>query len=273
MKIFLWFIVGLLILLGIAAGAIAYQYRSMPAREQAEFWFDFQKRYAQGSPEEQWALQKAIDADPTFAPAWMQKSIAFNKRGLYAEGFRLLQPAVDLSPTEYLGYRGYVKLYMMRDYEGAIKDLVRLDSLTPAIQDAPWGEDIDLTLGIAYLQLKDWTRAEDYFRQSINAISEEVGVDWVDIRTYYFLGLSLQQQERFPEAIAQFYKAIEGDPNYTEAHYAMGRCLKRTDQPDSARYYLQRSDSLFQRGYLYTNKYYEMPGQVYRSDIRESLAF
>jgi tetratricopeptide (TPR) repeat protein len=273
MKVILWFLVGLLVLLGIVAGVLWYQYDSMPPREKAEFWFNLQKRYPQGSPEEQWALQKAIDADPTFDPAWMQKSIAFNKRGFYAEGFRLLQPAVDLAPTEYLGYRGYVKLYMMRDYEGAIADLVRLDSLTPSIQDAPWGEDIDLTLGIAYLQLKNWTRAEEYFHQSITAISEEVGPDWIDVRTHYFLGLSVQQQGRFREAIEYFNKAIEEDPNYTEAHYAKGFCYQKTDQMDSARYYLRRSDTLFQRGYLYTNKYYEMPGQIYRSDIREALSF
>ena len=57
---------------------------------------------------------------PDYSDAYFEKSVPFNKRGDYAKGFELLDKAVELDPDIHLGYRGYMKLRFLRDYDAAL---------------------------------------------------------------------------------------------------------------------------------------------------------
>jgi tetratricopeptide (TPR) repeat protein len=87
--------------------------------------------------------EKAIEYDQENSDAWMERSVAFNKAGDFEKGFEYLNKAVELDPKLHLGYRGWIRLRKMRDYDKALQDFNILDSLTPNFVDAPWGEDID----------------------------------------------------------------------------------------------------------------------------------
>ncbi|MCB0643103.1 MAG: tetratricopeptide repeat protein, partial [Phaeodactylibacter sp.] len=199
-------------------------------REQALQWFEKQKQFAQGSVVEQYYLQKAIEADPTFSPALKEKSVPYNKRGLYAEGFRLLNQAVTADPVEHLGYRGFVKLYMLRDYEGALADFIRLDSLTPNFRDAPWSEDIEHVKGIAYLMLKKRESAITSFSDCIRAISAQSGEDWVDVKVFLYRGIAYLEMAQLELALADFNKALELYPKFSEAWYYKGITFAKMGQ-------------------------------------------
>jgi len=84
-----------------------------------------------------------LKQNPSNAHVWMEKSVAYNKNGNYTKGFKLLNKAVELSPEENLGYRGWLRLVKLKDYHGAIKDFVELDGLTPGFVDYPWGENFN----------------------------------------------------------------------------------------------------------------------------------
>ncbi|MCB0618063.1 MAG: tetratricopeptide repeat protein [Saprospiraceae bacterium] len=246
-------------------------FASLTPRERAEFWFVQQKGYPQGSAAEQWRLERAIRADSSFAPAFMEKSVSHNKRGQFAVGFALLDHAVEIDPVEYLGYRGFVKLYMLRDYEGALRDFERLDSLTPGVRDAPWGEDIYYVLGLACKQRGDWERALHYFSRSIEETTREQGEDWVEVRNFWYRALVRLALGDPEGALADLDTALRLFPRFTEAHFWRGKVLAELERSEEACAAAAGALELFAAGQYYSDKYYELPDQLYRSDIETFL--
>ncbi|HFA48627.1 MAG TPA: hypothetical protein ENJ95_06350 [Bacteroidetes bacterium] len=243
---------------------------SSPRRE-AMHWFEKQKEYPEGSREEQYYLQKSIDADPTYAAAWMEKSVAHNRRGEFAKGFELLNEAVRLAPLEYLGDRAYVKYTMLHDYEGALEDLVLLDSMTPDFTDAVWGKDIHHAIGIIHMQLGNYKKALASFDRSINGIVASRGEEWVDVKTFFYRGVVKMELNKYASSIRDFDKSIYYFEKFTEAHFYKGKVLLILNQPQSACHHFRKAKKYFEEGYLYKNYYYEAPHQVYMSDIDEAL--
>ena len=94
--------------------------------------------YSQGSYFSQTMFEILKFQHSDYSKVYVEQSVAFNKRGEYAKGFDLLDKGVELDPELHLGYRGWIKLRKLRDYEGALNDFNRLDSLTPKFVDAPW---------------------------------------------------------------------------------------------------------------------------------------
>ena len=207
--------------------SIALSYFNQSPREKAEFWYKMVELFRQGSIEQQWCLEKSIQSDPTFHKAYMEKSVAFNKRGQYHEGFKLLDKAVEIAPIENLGYRGYVKLYMLHDFKGAIDDFLRLDPLTPEVTDAPWGEDIYHVIGLSYQQLGELDSAKKYYDLSIQKKTALLGEIWVDVKTFLYYGLVELELENYEASIVLFDKAIAYSKTYSEAYYYRGLAYQR----------------------------------------------
>ena len=90
-------------------------------------------RYSQGSYKSQQHFKKSIDMCPTFSYSYMEKAVPYLKRGLFIEWKKMIDTAVELSPKEYLGYRGWCRLQFLRDYEGAIKDIEELKSTNKSL--------------------------------------------------------------------------------------------------------------------------------------------
>ncbi|MEM6297445.1 MAG: hypothetical protein AAF740_02025, partial [Bacteroidota bacterium] len=83
----------------------------------------------QFSREYQTALDESLAIDSTFDFAYKAKSIAYLKSGYFVTWKKLIDKAVEYNPKEHLGYRGWCRYQFFRDYEGAIRDIERLDSL------------------------------------------------------------------------------------------------------------------------------------------------
>src|SRR5690606_35142215 len=103
--------------------------------------------------------EKAIEYDQDNSDAWMERSVSFNKAGDFHKGFEYLDKAVELDPKLHLGYRGWIRLRKMRDYDKALADFDRLDSLTPNFVDA----NIDFLRGECYFGKKDYPKAIEMF--------------------------------------------------------------------------------------------------------------
>ena len=249
--------------------ALGYFNQSPP--EKAEFWYQMRKNKRQGSVWKQWALKKSIQADSTFHKAYMQKSVAFNKRGQYHEGFKLLNKAVEISPVVHLGYRGYVKLYMLHDFKGAIDDFLRLDPLTPEVTDAPWGEDIYHVIGLSYQQLGELDSAKIYYDRSIQKKTALLGEEWVDVKTFFYCGLVELELRNYKASIDLFNKATPYSKTFSEAYYYRGLAYQKLNNPIAACANFQESHAYFSQGYAMSNPYYEVPHQLYLSTIENSM--
>ena len=60
-----------------------------------------------------------------------------------------------------------MKLRFLRDFDGALADFNRLDSLTPSFNDAPCGENIDFLRGECFFGKKDYNKAIKHFNLNI----------------------------------------------------------------------------------------------------------
>lgn len=206
-----------------------------------------------------------IFQNPEDSNLYFEKSVAFNKRGEYSKGFHLLDKAVHLNPELHLGYRGWLKLVKLKDYQGSIKDLTRLDSLTPNIVDYPWANNIHFLLGISYKGLNNYNRAIQEFNKAINSQKDS---SWVNHNLYLYKGIILKEQGKYTDAIANFNACLEGCYKQSpEAHYQKALVFKSLEKFDSAKISLNKSLELFNNGYKHKDIYNEVSNELYLSDI------
>ncbi len=113
---------------------------------------------------------------PDYSDAFMERSVGFNKIGKYDKGFFYLDEAVKLDPSLHLGYRGWLKYEYLRDYDGAIKDFIKLDKLTPNFVDYPWGVNIHQLLGNCYAAKKEYKKALIEYNKYLKLTNEKEGL-------------------------------------------------------------------------------------------------
>ncbi|BDW94107.1 hypothetical protein MACH07_29390 [Flagellimonas marinaquae] len=200
---------------------------------------------------------------PEYDAAFFERSVPFNKNGDYETGFSYLNRAVELNPLNHLGYRGYMKLRFLRDYNSALADFDRLDALTPEVVDAPWGEDIDFLRGECYYGLGDYPKALKHFKQSIT----NQGAEWVDVQAFVYVGLCHYNMQNYNEAIGAFKTGIEQYGNTCEAYYGLAKTYLTMGDSINAQINLQKAQDNIQ--YKYSDGYKEYLNEIYQEDLDE----
>ncbi len=253
----------------------AYDYESMPKEERdsiAHAFFDTATKYGQGRAGEHYYLTKALEADPELAAAWRAKSIAYNKRGLHHEGYTMLNKAVALDPETWSGTLGYMRLYFLRDYEGAIEAFKTYDAFTPNFMDAPKGENIHFLIGLAYKQLKEYATAEAEFDKYIDEITKTAGEDWVDVYTFMYRGLVRKAQGNTEGALEDFNRVIKYNAKGADGYYHKAVLLKELGQMEEAKMFAKEGFGMFLKSYKYQRPYVEVFDELYLADFEELLA-
>lgn len=194
---------------------------------------------------------------------YAEYSSSINKSGDFGRGFKFLDRAVELDPRLHLGYRGWIRLRKMRDYDKALADFDRLDSLTPSIVDAPWGENIDFLRGECYFGKKDYPKAIELFRLNIENQKE----GWADIHSFVYLGLCEYQLGNHEKAISEFQRALKQSEYVPEAYFGMARASYGLGQIEKAREYIQKAENFI--GYKRDDVYNEFLNEIYLSEIME----
>ncbi|SFW38743.1 Tetratricopeptide repeat-containing protein [Sinomicrobium oceani] len=208
--------------------------------------------------------EAALQYNQENSKALMERSVAFNKAGDFQTGFQYLDRAVDLNPREYLGYRGWIRLRKMRDYEKALSDFNRLDSLTPNFVDAPWGEDIDFLRGECYFGKKDYTHAIKLFERSI----ENQGEDWADVQTFVYLGLCHYELRNHEKSIKEFQRALKQSDKICEAYFGLAKVHLRLGEKEKAKNFIEKAAHTI--SHKRDDVYNEYLNEIYLSEI---LAF
>ncbi len=240
-------------------------------RQEAEYWIEKRKGLHADSRHAQYYLSKALEADPTYANVWLERALPHLQKGEFAMGFKYLNEAVRLEPIEYLGYRGCARLYYLHDSEGALKDLIELDSLTPNFTDAPWGRDIYYTMGIAEKRRGNLTEALRLFDRSVTNTTKERGEDWVDVKVFLYRGIVKLELQDAEGAIADFDRGIFYFNKFMEAHFYKGKALKLLGRPAEACDYFTKARTFLNEGYSYSNQMYAMVEEVLLEDINQAL--
>jgi tetratricopeptide (TPR) repeat protein len=215
-----------------------------------------EKKHAQGSDVWQKLLDSAISICPTKSYAWHARSVWHNKIGDYKTGFYYLNQAVKLDSFE-IGYRGWIKLYKLHDYEGAISDLITYKlkyGNIPAMD-----ENVSYLIGLAYKQIDSVDIAIDYFNSYIKIEASRNNDDHVWPYAYVYRGLCLEKKRNNVSSMMDFTRAIELYSSCVEAFFHRGRLFLDSKLPEKAYNDFTKSLQLYESGYYYKNEYKGIP--------------
>lgn len=138
--------------------------------------------YYQGSVDEQFIIKEVMKHNPNHPDVHRELGIPALKRGMISEMYAPYDRSIQLDPSAWQGYRGYLFLYFYRDYERAIKDLDESDALTPNFVDYPQAQSVDFMRGTAYLMKGEYDEALRYFDKHFEYEKGEVGVKYMENR-------------------------------------------------------------------------------------------
>ena len=177
------------------------KYKACKKAEQIRSHYQFSKEFQE-------ILDESISIDSTFAYAYREKSVAYLKSGDFIVWKKLMDKAVQFNPKENLGYRGWCRYQFFRDYNGAIQDIEKLDSLV----DYDIGHSINGTYhlniakGLCYKAIGKKDKAITIIENQVNINKEE---DFIGAYDYLLLGVLYFEQNEFIKASEAFIKQSE----------------------------------------------------------------
>ena len=165
------------------------------------------------------AFQKAIVADPSYAPPHAGLSTVYSFMGYfgfmlsgdaYALSFREANSALALDPdsSEALIARGMAWLLHEWDLENARDDLTRALELSPNYSQAHWALSL-------YQDVVDPLGALDSALQALS-------LDPLSLPVMNAVAFKYLSMRRFDEAIQMDEEMLELDPNFAAAHWNLG---------------------------------------------------
>ena len=196
-----------------------------------------------------------------------ERSIHYNKRGNFVKGFELLDEAVRLDSLSHLGYRGWMKLYKLRDFEKALKDFNDLDAMTPGVVDAPWGEHIDLLRGQCYLGMKDFDAALERLNLCIDEVTTTNGESWVDVNAFLYQGICYLEMGNLSKAKTDFEKLLKYYEKSADGFYYLALTNFKSGSTKVVCSLLDQASIFYEKGYKHTDSYNEFLYEIYEADI------
>ncbi|NQX99950.1 MAG: hypothetical protein HRT70_02250 [Flavobacteriaceae bacterium] len=216
----------------------------------------------QGSTQSQHCFDLSIEADPTFSYAYFEKSVPYNKRGDYAEGFQLLNRAVKLNPKMHLGYRGWLRLVKVKDYQDCVEDLNQLSKIKSKNTLNAWGQNINYLMGLSYLGLQEPEKSIEYFDI---AIEETKNVE--NMIVPFYKSIALYKLNQFKDSMKILEECIEQNENFLEAYHYSGKNHLQLGNIEDSKYYFERALDLYSLRSKIRNPYNEVFFECYRQDI------
>jgi tetratricopeptide (TPR) repeat protein len=167
-------------------------------------------------------FDEALAICPHYAYAYREQSTAYLKSGDFITWKKLIDKAVEYEWITNLGYRGWCRYQFFRDYEGAIKDIEKLDSL--ANFDIGYSQNghyhLNIAKGMCYSAIGQKQKAIEIFQSQINAPNYEAG-----LFDYYQLGVTYFEVKDYQNALICFEKQAKINP-LAETEYYRGKIYK-----------------------------------------------
>jgi tetratricopeptide (TPR) repeat protein len=236
------------------------QYEACKIAEPRNIHYQYSREYQE-------ICDEAISRCPEYAPAYSNKSTAYLKSGDFVTWEYLMGKAVDLEPKEYLGYRGWCRYSFFLDYQGAIDDLERLESLIgfETGYSAEGDYHLQVARALCYKGLGNKEKAisilEEYFEKSNG-----------DARLYNFLHLGVLYLEtgQIAKAKACMEKQLAVNA-LAEAHYYMALIHKAENDKKAAKAQLQLAKTQYDAGLRMRHDYTHHMDKIYLVQINALL--
>ncbi|NOT36609.1 MAG: tetratricopeptide repeat protein [Saprospiraceae bacterium] len=223
--------------------------------------------FAQGSRKSQEHFDKSIQSCPSFDYSHYEKAVPYAKRGLMKEWKVMIDEAVRLDPKEHLGTRGWYHFFFMHNYEAAIKDIEKLDSLID--YNIGFTGDADYHLNI--MKALCW-KGLGKTEKAITIIHEQMAKKDHDIGLfdYLHLGVLYLEMGNYENALEILDKQIEIN-NLSEIYFYKALCYKQLNIKDEYKSNLEKALKLYKRGSKMSNPYRELVDEIYLSEIENEI--
>jgi tetratricopeptide (TPR) repeat protein len=236
------------------------RYEACKIGEQCHIHYQYSKEFQE-------ICDEGIIRCPEYAPAYSHKSTAYLKSGDFVTWEYLMGKAVELAPKDYLAYRGWCRYSFFLDYQGAIDDLERLESLIgyETGYSAEGDYHLQVARALCYKGLGNKEKAisllEDYFEKSNG-----------DGRLYNYLHLGVLYIETGQIAKAKICmeKQLAINP-LAEAHYYMALIHKAENDINAAKTQIQLAKTQYDAGLRMRHDYTHHMDKVYLVQINALL--
>ena len=228
----------------------------------------------QGSRTSQALLDSATRVLPTLAWAWAEQSVPYLKRGEFKPWYALLGHAVELAPTEWLGYRAGCRFEWLHDYVGALRDLAHLRHLRPGQAfvgyDASGDYDLRIVQALCERETGQQRRSLATFAACLADNEQRHRVGLYD---YLHYGVTQLFCKQYNAARRSLLRQVQIYPKLADTYYYLGLVAQQSHAPTQAHRYFMQAYALYTRtGYRHRDIYNTVSDQVFLSDINKQLA-
>jgi tetratricopeptide (TPR) repeat protein len=164
----------------------------------------------------------ALEIHPQYADLHFNHALARRRRLEYQDALQSLDRALEINPryAKARFHRGIV-LYAMADRSGGLDEIEQAVALEPA-----FGTE-SLYRGLRAHALED-------FPAALHAFEMVSGTEVEDIQFHYQLGDDFYKRGMFEEAIQEYEKALDLNPNYADVNNHLGLAASAAGKRDSA---------------------------------------
>ena len=217
-------------------------------------------------------LDEALAFAPDIAALHRERGIAPAKRGLKSVWPHGYDRAAELDPLNWQGYRGYLHLYFQRDYRRAIADFDALDALTPGHTDYPQSNSVHYMRGVAYMQLREYDTALDYFERWLTEETAHVEERYLGPQVWQYRAVCLDALGRGEEAEASLRRGLEVlDGESAELWYYLAERTAAAGEREAACSMLREALRQAEVGYTFSRPYVEDFYEVDAHEVRHRL--
>ncbi|MFA5779774.1 MAG: tetratricopeptide repeat protein [Elusimicrobiota bacterium] len=158
---------------------------------------------------------KAIEINPKFEDAYVNRGVAYGNKGLYDEAIEDCTKAIQMNPKDAGAYVNRGIVYNNKGlYDEAIEDCIKAIQINPKLAEAYFGR------GVAYVKKRLYDEAIEYITKAIqmNPKLSELYHPYA----YSYRGIAYNKKGLPDEAIEDYTKAIQINPKYAEAYVNRG---------------------------------------------------
>jgi tetratricopeptide (TPR) repeat protein len=222
----------------------------------------------QGSRESQIKFDSAIRLCPGFDYAYREKSVPYLKRGDFITWKKLIDKAVEIDPMGNLGYRGWCRFQFVRDYNGAIADLEKLDSTTEF--EIGYSSNSDYQLNIAKALCY---KAIGQKKKAIEIIEKQLSEkDYSPmLYDYFHLGVLKMEVGENEQAISILKKSISLNDYFAEPYYYLALIYKKQKLTKAFKENMERAKAYYLKSYKRFDPYTQPMDKIYLADIEREL--
>ncbi len=124
--------------------------------------------------------------------------------------------SLGANPSQLMPHLKIVLLELKNKHPG--EALKELDAAQEKFPNTP---QVSYFYGLIYSEMKDYANAVKFFEDALKLASAS-NPDLLDSVFYFYYGAALERNGQFDQAVAQFQKAIEINPDYADAYNYLG---------------------------------------------------